>query len=100
MKSKTLYLFLLILFFFESKAQSIARVQNVKIQSEVLGQEREILIYTPVDYDWRSQEYFNVIYDVFSNQKKMKKEHKIIWTIAAIFFNIITAIVYYFVNKK
>lgn len=49
--------------------QNIARVENVKIQSKVLNQEREILIYTPVDYDWRVNEYFNVIY-VFDSQSR------------------------------
>ena len=42
-----------------------------------------------------------VIYDIFTNQKKMDDGHKILWTIAAIVFSIITAIVYYLVvNKK
>lgn len=49
--------------------QKIARVENVKIQSKVLNQEREILIYTPIDYDWRVNEYFNVIY-VFDCQNR------------------------------
>lgn len=49
--------------------QNIARVENVKIQSTSLNQEREILIYTPVDYDWRVNEYFNVIY-VFDSQSR------------------------------
>ena len=49
--------------------QKIARVENVKIQSETLNQEREILIYTPIDYDWRVNEYFNVIY-VFDSQSR------------------------------
>ncbi len=49
--------------------QNIARVENVKIQSKSLDQEREILIYTPVDYDWRVNEYFNVIY-VFDSQSR------------------------------
>jgi NhaP-type Na+/H+ or K+/H+ antiporter len=41
-----------------------------------------------------------VIYDVFANQKRMKPEMKIVWTILAILFSIITAIVYYFAVKK
>ena len=41
-----------------------------------------------------------VIYDVFANQKKMKTGFKILWTICAIIFSIITAIVYYFAIKK
>jgi len=41
-----------------------------------------------------------VIYDVWANQKSMKPVHKIIWTIVAIVFSIITAIVYYFVVKR
>ncbi|MEM9078911.1 MAG: alpha/beta hydrolase-fold protein [Bacteroidota bacterium] len=49
--------------------QNIARVENVKIQSKSLNQEREILIYTPVDYDWRENESFNVIY-VFDSHNR------------------------------
>lgn len=49
--------------------QPIARVENVKIKSTVLNQEREILIYTPVDYDWRTNEFFNVIY-IFDSQNR------------------------------
>ena len=49
--------------------QNVARVENVKIQSKALNQEREILIYTPADYDWRTNEYFNVIY-VFDSQNR------------------------------
>ena len=41
-----------------------------------------------------------VIYDVFTNQKKFDTEKKILWTIAAILFSIITAIIYYLVKKK
>lgn len=49
--------------------QNIARVKNVKIQSKNLKQEREILVYTPIDYDWRENEYFNVIY-VFDSHSR------------------------------
>jgi len=41
-----------------------------------------------------------VIYDIVTSQKKMKSEHKLLWIIAAVVFNIITAIVYYIVVKK
>lgn len=41
-----------------------------------------------------------VIYDVWANQKKMSGGKKILWTIFAILFSIITAIVYLFVRKK
>ncbi len=41
-----------------------------------------------------------VIYDVWTNQKKMSGGKKILWTILAIVFNILTAIIYYFVRKK
>jgi hypothetical protein len=41
-----------------------------------------------------------VIYDVFTNQKKLSNDMKVIWTVFAIVFSIITAIVYYFVKKK
>lgn len=41
-----------------------------------------------------------VIYDVWAKQTSMESIHKIIWTVCALFFNIITAIVYYFVKKR
>ncbi|MCC7574728.1 PLDc N-terminal domain-containing protein [Candidatus Woesearchaeota archaeon] len=41
-----------------------------------------------------------VIHDVWTNQKKMKKERKIIWTVLAVILSIITAIAYYFIEKK
>ncbi|MEP1096545.1 MAG: PLDc N-terminal domain-containing protein [Cyclobacteriaceae bacterium] len=40
-----------------------------------------------------------VIYDVWTKQK-MSTGTKLIWTILALIFSIITAIVYYFVKKK
>ncbi len=39
-----------------------------------------------------------VIYDVWTGSKDTTT--KVLWTVAAIFFSIITAIVYYFVGKK
>lgn len=41
-----------------------------------------------------------VIYDIWTVQKRMKKDHKIIWTIVALFFSIITAIAYYLLIKR
>ena len=41
-----------------------------------------------------------VIYDVFANQKKISTGIKILWTVFAVLFSIITAIVYYFVVYK
>lgn len=41
-----------------------------------------------------------VIYDVFANNKKLSMGMKVLWTVLAIFFSIITAIVYYFVYKN
>jgi len=41
-----------------------------------------------------------VIYDVLVHQKRMKTEYKVLWIIAALVFSIVTAIVYYFVQKK
>lgn len=86
MKLRIYYLFLLTLFFYESNAQSLARVENIKIQSAALGQEREILIYTPVDYDWRVLEYFNVIY-VFDSQHRE-------------FFDYTSAVISFLTNKS
>ncbi|NQV91552.1 PLDc N-terminal domain-containing protein [Candidatus Woesearchaeota archaeon] len=41
-----------------------------------------------------------VVADIIKYQKKMDSMHKILWIVAAFFFSIITAIVYYFVVKK
>jgi phosphatidylglycerophosphate synthase len=43
-----------------------------------------------------------VIYDVLVNNKQISDGMKILWIICAVFFNIITAIIYYFLgrNKK
>jgi len=43
-----------------------------------------------------------VIYDVFANQKKMKTGMKVLWTVLAVLFSVVTGIVYFFVvyNKK
>jgi len=40
-----------------------------------------------------------VIYDVWAKQK-MSAGSKIIWTIFALLFSVITAIVYYFMKKR
>lgn len=50
-------------------AQSVARVESLQIYSEALNQEREFLVYTPVGYDERVHEYFNVVY-VFDSQNR------------------------------
>ncbi len=41
-----------------------------------------------------------VIYDVWSNQRHMKTEMKLVWTVRGVVFSISTAIVYYFVVKN
>lgn len=41
-----------------------------------------------------------VIVDVWTKQPGMETGEKAIWTIAAFFFSIITAIVYYFMKKS
>jgi hypothetical protein len=41
-----------------------------------------------------------VIYDVWANRKSMSTGTKVIWTICALFFNIITAIIYVLVGRK
>lgn len=41
-----------------------------------------------------------VIFDVWTNNKRMSSLAKIIWTVLAVFFSIITAVVYYFIGKK
>jgi uncharacterized membrane protein HdeD (DUF308 family) len=43
-----------------------------------------------------------VIYDVFANQKKLSTGMKVLWTVLAVLFSVVTGIVYYFVvyHKK
>lgn len=41
-----------------------------------------------------------VIVDVWAKQPSMGAGEKIVWTIAALIFSILTAIVYYFVKKR
>lgn len=41
-----------------------------------------------------------VIYDIVKNNTIKNDTQKIIWIVCAVVFNIITAIVYYFVVKK
>lgn len=41
-----------------------------------------------------------VIYDVWTQQSSLTFGAKVIWTIFAVIFNIITAIVYYFMKKS
>lgn len=41
-----------------------------------------------------------VIYDVWAVNKGLSTGAKVLWTIFAIFFSIITAIIYYFVKKR
>lgn len=40
-----------------------------------------------------------VIYDVWAKNKKTSTVLKVVWTVLAILFSIITAIVYYFVGR-
>lgn len=69
MKLKIHLIALFTICYLQFNAESIASVETKKIQSKFLKQEREILIYTPVDYDWRVNEYFDVIY-VFDSQNR------------------------------
>ncbi len=41
-----------------------------------------------------------VIYDVWTQRRSMDQTQKIIWTIAAVIFSIVTAIVYYLIVAK
>ena len=40
-----------------------------------------------------------VIYDVWTSGKR-KTEVKVIWTVCAVLFSIVTAIVYFFIGRK
>ena len=41
-----------------------------------------------------------IIVDVWTKQTKMDQTQKIVWTVCAVFFSIITGIIYYFVVKR
>lgn len=41
-----------------------------------------------------------VIYDVLAKNKGLTTVAKVIWIVCAVFFSIITAIVYYFIGRK
>ncbi len=41
-----------------------------------------------------------VIYDVWAKQPGTSTGGKILWTVAALFFSVLTAIIYYFVKKR
>jgi len=41
-----------------------------------------------------------VIYDVLVNNKGLSSGMKVVWIVCAVFFSIITAIVYYLVEKN
>ncbi|NNF32598.1 MAG: hypothetical protein HKN68_00705 [Saprospiraceae bacterium] len=41
-----------------------------------------------------------VLYEVWAVNKTMTDGRKILWSIGALFFSIITAILYYFIEKK
>lgn len=41
-----------------------------------------------------------VLYEVWAVNKSMTTGYKVLWSIGALFFNVLTAIAYYFVVKK
>ncbi|ATU08835.1 PLDc N-terminal domain-containing protein [Methanohalophilus portucalensis] len=41
-----------------------------------------------------------VIYDVFTNNRRLSTMMKIIWIVAALLFGVLGAIAYYFIGKK
>ncbi len=41
-----------------------------------------------------------VIYDVWKNNRRLSDTEKLIWTISAIVFSLLTAVIYYFVQKR
>lgn len=41
-----------------------------------------------------------VIYEVFTENKKLSTEMKIVWTVLALLFGVFTAIAYYFMHKR
>lgn len=41
-----------------------------------------------------------VIYDLWTKNKRLTDTEKLVWTIAAVVFSILTAIIYYFTQYK
>lgn len=41
-----------------------------------------------------------VIYDVWSNNRRLSEASKILWTIFALIFSVIAALIYYLVHKR
>ncbi len=41
-----------------------------------------------------------VIYDVWTNNRRFSDTEKLIWTIAAIFLSILTALIYFLTQKR
>ena len=41
-----------------------------------------------------------VIYDLWTKNKRLSDTEKLVWTIAAVVFSILTAIIYYFTQYK
>ncbi|MCG8391162.1 MAG: PLDc N-terminal domain-containing protein [Cytophagales bacterium] len=41
-----------------------------------------------------------VIYEVWTQNTRLSDTEKLIWTIGAIFFSVITAVIYYFTQKR
>ncbi|OGJ12660.1 hypothetical protein A3K82_02225 [Candidatus Pacearchaeota archaeon RBG_19FT_COMBO_34_9] len=41
-----------------------------------------------------------VIYDVLVKNKRLKTTTKVIWIVCAVFFSIITAIIYFLIGRK
>lgn len=41
-----------------------------------------------------------VVYDIWTNNKRLDDTQKLIWTLAAIFAGFVTIIIYYWVFKK
>lgn len=61
---------ILAFFFFQTAySQQIAKIKSVKINSISLNQDREILIYTPANYNEDLYVYYDVIY-VFDSQNR------------------------------
>lgn len=41
-----------------------------------------------------------VIYEVWTQNARLSDTEKLVWTIGAIFFSVITAVIYYFTQKR
>ena len=84
--AKWLAIIFIVLFIIAIIARTIKNAQNKRVYETIIG------VLALVAAIW-------VIYDVLMVNKRLSDGMKIIWIILAIFFSIITAIIYYLIGR-